>query len=79
MRSDSNHVWIEVERDEMVTLTPGFKRHVTLRCRQPPQSPTKVRCQRRERIRRNGANDSNATEAASRADTQIDSASTADR
>jgi hypothetical protein len=36
MRSDSNDVWIEVERDEMVTLTPGFNRQVTLRWRQPP-------------------------------------------
>jgi hypothetical protein len=36
LRDDTNDPRVEVESDEMVTLTPGLKRHVTFRCRHPP-------------------------------------------
>ena len=47
LRADTNDVWIEVVCDQMVTLTPGLKRHVSLRGRKP----TKFRWPRRVRTR----------------------------
>ena len=35
MHTHTNDVWIEVEYDQMVTLTPGLKGHVTIRGRKP--------------------------------------------
>jgi hypothetical protein len=62
---DADNLRVEVERDEMVTLTPGFKRHVTLRCRQPPIADKVTLPATRTHTRRNGATDSNLTDAAS--------------
>jgi len=38
---DADNVWVEVEGDQVVTLTTGFKRHVTL-CRRQPQIANKI-------------------------------------